>query len=325
MDCIDFTPKVTARRLLTQSDKITELELLLSKYRHKNDVFLPDETFYNPIKGPDDLERMADIIFKWLGIKHRSVSFHIDPKQEKLIVYSKNGATHSVTLGWKAQKDSMLCGGLVAHAIVHHVLLGRLKIQLETVAENEELADLGTIYSGLGILILNSFKSDSPALGSMAPANYVAECVDYFDERRLVTSLWQPYLLPGIIDQQIMTRIPVGRYKAFIQKRIKLKRNSRTHTFILIGLACLFFFSLVALLSLQPQSAAQNIQNQQETVSLLKSQYMRCNSTVARKLQTWDQTDIFMVRQIDADRTRCTSLKNRYNYELAQYEELIRK
>ena len=86
MDCIETDNDVATARLLTQADKIAELEKLFAKYRRKNDVFLPDDSFYKEIAGPEDAERMAASIFSWLGVKHRSITFHIDPKHDQLVV-----------------------------------------------------------------------------------------------------------------------------------------------------------------------------------------------------------------------------------------------
>lgn len=321
MDCIDSETKAVTAVLLTQADKIARLEAIFGKHRQKSDVFLPNESFYADIKGPDEIYAMADTLFLWLGIKHRSLHFHLDPNQEKLVSYKKEGAGSSITLGWRCEQDSFLAAAAVAHGIIHHIVLARQKIKLASTDETEELIDLGTIQAGFGIIIANSFSSPQPALGSMAPTNYISECLDYFSRQRIVESLWSPYVLPDVLDAHLTDIHPHNR-SGFVTQRLGTLRVRRMNKAIGIGALMLSLIAVAVMIIAWPKAQSLDKLSRYDSIRVLKSQVDQCEDTVRRKLSTWNQEDIFIQRQIEADKTRCASLRSRYNFEVARYNEM---
>lgn len=322
MDCISLEGKVTHISLLTHPDKLKKLEELFAKSRHKADVFLPNDTFYSDTVSTDDPERMADLLFKWLGIKHRSLNFHFDPNQEELINYKHDKNTSKVTLGWHCLEDSLVCGGAVAHAIVHHLLIARAKISLGEREEDEALADLGTIYAGFGVIILNSFESKR-ALGSMAETNYASEFIDYCKEQRIVDSVWQPFVLPAVATEYLDKKTQNSSLKPFIRARIRRAESHHKKLVLAVSILIVFIAGVTVLSLSQPKYLSVEMQEKRDSIALLKAEYEQCQATVKRKQETWDQSDIFIQRQIDADKTRCSSLKNRYNYEVNDYNSKL--
>jgi len=190
MDCVKSFSKTKKIQLLNQSDKIEFLETAFSSYKQKSDIFIPDASFYKQTTLQSDIDQMADAIFKWLNIKHRSIEFKTNANQPLYLDYTKKGAHSIVTINYAAQANSLLLGAVIAHAITHHLLISRSKVSIQNIGENEALTDLGTIYLGLGVLVLNGLNNAAPMLGYMAADNYVAECLDFFNERRLVPSIW---------------------------------------------------------------------------------------------------------------------------------------
>lgn len=323
MGCITFQGKVVQVSLLTHSDKIKKIEEVFSGNRHKSDIFLPDDDFYESTVSAEDPERMADSIFKWLGIKHRSVHFHVDPNQEQLLVYTHKKNASQLSLGPEVLQDPLLCAAVVAHGIVHHLLIARAKISLGESDENEALADLGTIYAGLGILVINGFETKQSALGSMGTQNYASEFLDYCSELRIVKSLWQPYVLPSVASEYLSTSTPLQKLKPFIKSRLSRSASRRKKitfglTVMLVTMGGVFY-----IMASQPKYLSAEMQEKRGTIALLKNQVEQCQNTVAYKQQKWDQSDIFIQRQIDADKTRCTSLTNRYNYEVNDYNSKL--
>ncbi|MBA3758022.1 hypothetical protein H0X10_00090 [Candidatus Saccharibacteria bacterium] len=323
MNCVNSHTEDPGTTLLTQTDKVVSLDKLFAKYRHTHDVFLPDETFYKAVTGPEDVEHMAGSIFKWLGIKHRSITFHIDPSQDQLVTVDVHKTSTRVVVGWVNQIDPFICGASVAHAIVHHLLICRAKLDLGNDQENEELADLGTIYLGLGIVVMNGFGSRTSVLGSMARTNYVAECLDYFKDRNVVPSLWQPYVIPSVIAQNTRNHLPDNQYVPYIRTQRTTHQTHKKRLVIIGSMALVMTGLLVAVFATKPRYLSAEMQDQKESINLLKDQHKQCQDTVLRKRQTWDQSDIFILRQIEADQTRCTSLKNRYNYEVGQFNSRL--
>lgn len=319
MQCVSIKDKVEQTALLTHADKIKKIEEVFSGIRYMADIFLPDDEFYGQIITVEDPERMADILFKWLGIKHRSVQFHIDPNQEQLIVYSHKKNTSQISLGLPVLEDPLLCGAAVAHAIVHHLLIGRAKISLGDHDENEALADLGTIYAGFGVLILNSLDTVQVPLGSMAVANYASEFMDYCNEHRIVNSVWQPYVLPSVATEYLSSRSAIKKLKPFIRRRLITQRTKKRKLVLGLVMSGLIVIGISIFTLTRPTGLSPDLQEKRDAIAILRSQIEQCHNLVKYKQQKWDQSDIFIQRQIDADRTRCESLTSRYNYELNDY------
>jgi hypothetical protein len=318
MDCIELEDKASQALLMTHQDKLQKLQSIFANNEHKSDLFLPDEDFYGNEVTVDDPERMAGILFKWLGVKHRSVTFHIDPNQDKLIQYKRTNNTSKVSLGLECLEDNFVCGAAVVHAVVHHLLISRAKLSLGDPEEDEVLADLGTIYSGFGVIILNSLRSKK-VLGSMGEMNYSAEFLDYCSNHRIVDSIWQGYVLPDISADVLQRPSQFSNLRPYVISRIQ-RAHSHRFTTVFTGMFLFVLMSVFTVIYLnRPASLSAEMREKQDAVAVLRAEIDRCEDTVKRKQQTWDQTDIFIQRQIDADKTRCASLISRYNYELNQY------
>lgn len=318
MDCILRKGRTEHVTLLTHADKVKKLEEFLGSKRHRIDLFLPEDVFYGTTVGPDDPERMADQIFKWLGVKHRSLVLHIDSNQETLMSYEHTKAGSRVVLGWRCQEDVLLCGAVVAHAVVHHLLIARARISFGSHEEDESITDLATIHAGLGVLILNSFGKQ-PVLGMMGRINYASEFLDYCNQHQLVSSLWQPYVMPDTATQYLSAKSKAGILKPFIVRSIKRTRSQKW--IVTASVSCFVLITGVGaiIVSNQPARLSAEMLEKRDSISVLKAQVEQCQETVNRKEATWDRSDIFIQRKIEADETRCASLRSRYNYEVGQY------
>jgi len=322
MDCVQTDTTATTLLLLTHADKVSELQKQLKNHTGNAGIFLPDENFYQKISSSEDVERMADTLFKWLGIKHKSIRFRIDSNQNDLVIYEKVGKYTRATLGWRCLKDPFLCGAALAHAILHHILLSRRKIRLENTDENETLTDLATIYAGFGIVIMNGLSDGTPVLGNMAPANYIAEFLDYVSDQQIVSGVWQPYVLPNVLSP-FVTYDPVYEPAPYVTAFLQKRRAAKRKLFALISLSFIIISAAALYVLYQPRQLSAELAEQRDRVNVLKTQYAHCEETVRYKETHWDTSDIFIVRQIDADKTRCASLKSRYNFELNAYNTRI--
>lgn len=319
MECITFEGKVEHISMLTHADKVKKLEALLSNKRHTSDLFLPDDIFYGETVQPEDPERMADTLFKWLGIKHRSVHIHINPEQTPLVAYTHRRNASQISLSLDVLEDPLLCAAAVAHGIIHHLLIARAKVSLGIAEDDEALTDLGTIYAGFGVLVLNALESKHHPLGSMGAHNYAAEFMDYCTQQRIVNNVWEPYILPDISKGLLVSQPSTKKLKPYIKARLQ-KSRSRKHKFTMF-LAVLLLLTVggAVLAMTQPKKLTVEMQEKQESIAILKTQYEQCQKLVAYKTERWDESDIFIQRQIEADKSRCLSLKNRFNYEVSTY------
>lgn len=320
MDCLNFNEplKSTNKVLLTHSDKVLALQESLNTYRHDSDIFLPDDNFYLKINGPEDINQMANTIFRWLKIKHKSLVFHLDSSQDEPLIFSKSHGHSQATLGWKVLDDPLYAGSLIAHSIIHHLLAGRHRLIMSESYENESITDLGTIYSGLGILVLNGLENRYNSLGAMAKENYVSEFLDFVSDQRIVNTVWQPYVLPSVIESFI--DIESTPTKIGFVGRLESKRKSTKIKYTLAASAILTTILLITFYSAtRPKYSEADLVEHRYTINILKEQVRYCEKTLEYKKSRWDNSDVFIKRQIDADATRCKSLQNRYNFELNSY------
>lgn len=319
MQCVIESSGTKKLQLITHTDRVKELTSMLAHIRHKADLFLPSDTFYPEQVSSEDPERMAHEIFSWMGIKHRSLIFHMDPDQDQLVQYSYVKHKSQVSFNMQAMQNPFVCGAAVAHAITHHLIIARAKVQLNATQEDEAFADLATVYAGLGILILNSFSTKTPALGGMAQANYASEFLDYCSGQRIVSSIWMPHILPNITETHLGAHDKSKRLVPFLSAYTKHVASHRRGIALVTSATGLLLIAILSLFLSQPKALSADMLEKRDGISVLKAQIAHCEATVKRKLATWDQSDIFIERQIQADNTRCNSLKSRYNYEVGEY------
>jgi hypothetical protein len=325
MDCLESDKKPSELGLLTLTDKQIAISDIFASHHSKSDVFLPDDEFYNEPLTPESITSMLDKVFKFLGVKHRSVTLHLDNKSQVAVKYNHKSKNSQITIGAPGLENPFVCGATVAHAVMHHFLHSRAKLYANDPELNEELTDLATIESGLAILILNSFAAKQPILGAMAEQNYLAECLDFFKSRLVVDNVWKPFVLPEVLHTiNDSEPLPRPRLKAL---KMRIASQSRHRKFIISGsLSVVLLLSITGIwLSQQPSTLSAEMLSQRESIEVLKYQYKICEETVKRKQATWDTSDIYMQQQIDKDASRCISLRNRHNFEVSSYNDKIQQ
>jgi len=123
--------------------------------------FLPDDDFYGNWGGDDDsLVAMLGAILQWLRIDGRSVVAGFTPDLGSPGVFFRQGGTDFILVDASHRNDPFAAAAILAHESTH-LLLSRLQLGCEDVLANELFTDLATIYTGLGIVILNGMKRKS--------------------------------------------------------------------------------------------------------------------------------------------------------------------
>jgi len=156
--------------------------------------FFPPRDFYNKWSGNDfSLAIMAQKILSYLNepVGNFIVVFHSSLGDTPGVFTVTKEGQEVIFVNDKYVKDPYAVSAVLAHEIMHLYLMSRKHIVLEDKKENELLTDLGTIYLGLGILVINgmSYKSNwfLTVIGLFAGVLYVNEqklAFGYFEPRQ---------------------------------------------------------------------------------------------------------------------------------------------
>lgn len=154
------------KEIKTSEGKINFIESLLVRNNFRiGNIFLPTDDFYSQWDNSDEsLQLMASRLIKWLNFCP-SVPLFIgfNDSISSPGVYINNGENiglknfHAILIKSQYCNNPFQCAAILAHEIMHFYLIQQNNIVINDIKENELLTDLGTIYSGLGILIINSF------------------------------------------------------------------------------------------------------------------------------------------------------------------------
>lgn len=152
----------------------------------------PLRNFYSEWSANDfSLSVMAQRILSYLNepMGNLTVSFRSDlgdtPGR-----FTVEGDREFIFVNSKYRGDPYAVGAILAHEIMHLYLMSRKNVVLKNKAENELLTDLGTIYLGLGVLVINgmSYKSNwfLTVIGLFAGVLYI-------NEQKLTFGYFDPY------------------------------------------------------------------------------------------------------------------------------------
>jgi len=173
------------------NQKIGYLYLQLKEEMEKAKTpFFPFRDFYSQWSANDfSLVLMAQKILTYLNepMGNLVITFRND-LGEKPGLFTMQSGQEFILVNTKYRNDPYAVGAILAHEIMHLYLMSRKHIFLPNAEENELLTDLGTIYLGLGIVVINgmAYKSNwiLTALALLAGVLYVKEeklFFGYFD------------------------------------------------------------------------------------------------------------------------------------------------
>jgi hypothetical protein len=317
MLCInaDLT-KTQSLDLLTKAEKIKTLNTLFGhKFINHGKLFIPPDKFYpQGLVDDEQLDFMATTTLRWLGVKHASVEVVFSDRTARG-EYTHIGSKHRISIPHDLQSEALACASVLAHQLMHYYLVSKKRIILSEENENEIFTDLAIIYSGLGSILLN---------GMDHPSASVIEELRLFTDTHSVS----PAVLSLSTTPQLIKRM--GKRQRSIKKIHPYFAYLHDQSIQHIKKLLLVFISLLLIIAAayfvwlqRPRSLPAELQNQKETIDILHSQYERCAAEVTKKQAALDMTDIFMVRRVEADQTRCKSIKNQYNYEVDKYNQNI--
>ena len=151
----------TIETLETDDDKFQRLNKLFEKRTNKDEIFIPDQEFYS-----ESLIEMTNTLLDFIGMPSKGEELYVDyiafdAKSTAAGLYTYSDGTHYIHINSRKAKDRYQIAAVLAHELMHFILLGVMKYSLNTTRQNEELTDIATIVCGFGVVVTNGFKYDS--------------------------------------------------------------------------------------------------------------------------------------------------------------------
>lgn len=318
--------------LLTEEAKIMRIKKILPSHSMRGSFFTPDDAFYQIPRDNDGLKSMSKEISKWIGFKPvgLKVTFTRDISDDSCFVVSDDGP--AILIHGRHAKNPFACTGLLAEGLIEYYLEYRKHLKIDDSEEQKTLVMLGVVYSGLGLLALNYTTSywqehypklyylfhHSRDIGKAA-ARYTAYvsrfALDYGIELGPFAKYlcpWAQILLPSKW-QHISNRLDYVKSARH--------RSRRAYLALIVSLFIVITGTITSsyIVSRRLPTLPRDLREERSEIDILKDSYDACNASVAKKQKQYDQTDFFIVRNIEADKERCLSIRNKYNYRVEDF------
>src|SRR5579883_343814 len=155
--------KYRTAHLPTDEDKLAKLDSLLHMREHKGEYLLPDMHFYSL-----NLYNMAEVMLDWIGIRTKDTliinyanDFESSGLKNVAGFYTEIDGIHYIYLNSEKVKNSYQAAAVLAHELMHYILMGIAHFKLDETLQNEKFTDIATVFTGLGIIVTNGFEFKS--------------------------------------------------------------------------------------------------------------------------------------------------------------------
>ncbi len=327
--------------LMSRADMQRQLkELLGEHFHHSGELFLPGPTFYK-LTTNSDLTRASKELCQWLGVKPGHLSAKFAATDGPVGSRIKNGKT-TILINKEYQQNGFEAAAVLVHQVMHFALNQKKRFLLAPDQTNEEFINESIINSGLGLLVLNCLGYPKPLfirlLIKLHPGLYMIadlynrqkmteSFLNYINDHQIVYETYSSKLAPWakkLLPKPIKTlgqpdKRPSVHFQN-VQRRVLIERIRIT----LLGLVSVsvFGFSLYWYAQ-RPDPIPREIVEQYETIKALEQNYQRCAEKVLQLRRTLDRDDLSAVRIAEAEENRCTSLRNRYDYQVNKYNAAL--
>lgn len=336
--------KVEIKEAASHEDKIRLLEQLFSRKIHgSGKILTPDDGFYVQTNTVEGLWHISTRIFEWLGLDPNDLVIDYSDEIEPPGLFFRDNGTSYIYINSKHRENPFEVSAILAHEIMHYVLLTFLNVALEETHDNEQFTDVATIYSGLGILVLNGFSYDSGwvetaiaamfgalrirtqtlSFGYYKPKQYAKMFALYLDSHGLSAKDSAPYFLPGTKHF-----LPVGlrasglskKKPAYVVASVKSSRIQKATKLgaiiLMIPVAGLFWWLRTGM-----STSSTSPQVNQVLVEELKSQRAEvdaCYSKLRVLESSVDTTSADSVNNYNNNLDVCKGLKDNYNARISE-------
>lgn len=323
--------------LLTVEAKITKIKQLLPEHEHGGRFFLPDNTFYVAPVDNSGLKSIATTICVWIGFKPVGIRFRFTAtKHESWFETTETGPT--IFINRRFSRNAYACAALLAKHLIQYYLEFRKHLVLKDSKEQQELISLGVVHSGLGIVGLNYthspfWQEQYPKLYYLAHKShahskltqqYAHFTQNYASENGLAIKPIMKYLCPWAWPYFSNTDRVYVKAAGYVENETKKAKNAYIG---LVGSVLFVAFGAILsgyVFSQRPRFLPAGLQNEKEEIEILRNSYELCTGSITKKEANYKNEDIFIERSLEADHTRCTSLRNLYNYRVEQYNKQLK-
>lgn len=319
--------------LEAQADLIVDV---LSRYNWPTGkIFSYSQDFYNTS------EAFTKELLEWLKIKNLEVTIIKEPElhtmstyvvsKDKLLIYIRDDGSLSIYA--KA--------ALVSQALGEYMVIEKFGIELQNNTQNKtQFLQVACVYLGLGVVILNGINRTTSWIDQLwnnyirsktesakFPEEYANIFVHFIEQFNCdINSIagqlmpWVPSFLPS--RYAMVVRDSTTFSKATKYAQTKRMGNNLSHFGILFLFIVLIFGSWF-LINQNDDELSSAQRDNRENLEVLKHQYNLCVKNVQQKQEAYSKDDVFFERSIQADLSRCESIRNNYNFEADKFNESI--
>lgn len=322
--------------LLTHEAKLAKFQKIFGeKLTHRGKLFRPTVEFYNRFENDYELTESAKVIYKWLGYKPYKVSAAFSEGNDIRV------SQDHIEIPKYYQDFPYQAAACLSLGILRQLIIFRLSYD----EADDSFIEFASIESGLGIAILNGLHGKRSffslvnhslhmrwsahhdiSLSDFSANEYANSLVDYAVMYRLPAEAWYPY-----ISNEARALLPVKLKHAPHAHPITIRRHKRESTrwwtkLWLIATIAGVLFSLVGFLLSQfaPQPSPAAVQHG-HILAILEDSVRICDKAVKEQQNNANLNDIFNDMSINETKSRCQSLRNKYNYYAGLYNQEIDK
>lgn len=308
-----------------------------SRFSHHGQIFEPTEVFYQTVLSDSDLKHQYTQLCRWLGVPKTSLKVRFASAAP-----TNHSSKQGVAIQSGLRKNAPVCAAILARHIAR-VCLERHGLPSDPF-QAAALIDAFTIEYGLGVVMLNGLAASKklpygPAShlaghhlatkNFLAPRAYAKRFIEFTHRFHLDIASWGGLLTPRarLLLPRVL-RHPASRSPKRPEAVRILDRQNRVRKVkaLLVGALAIGLIGVsIFVTSNRPRYLPPELSIQREKIDQLRNLYQLCNNAVSKEQNETDQANFFIARSTEADKNRCVSLRNKYNYEVDQYNQAIRQ
>lgn len=321
-------------QILTTEDKEALFQRLFGdRLLHDGKLYVPNVEFYNLIKDDAGLTHAAKLLCRWIGIKPYRLSVHFTnsttPSNDPTRIY-----VPAEYREFPYQTGALLTLGVIRHLLAHRD---------SSVNYDEGFVEFTSLRLGLGIVVLNGlhgrrslidhlhrivrlhwYVHNDIQLAAYRPSEYGSELLAFARTYRIPAEGWYAYV-SNEARALLPLRLPHTPHVRPLFER--QHRRAAHHWWTRLWLGALVLALLIAtsvyVLAQRAPSISKAQAERYETIQVLSNAFRTCERAVRQQQNTADLQDIYADMSVNAAKSRCQSIRNKYNYLVTQFNQNI--
>lgn len=300
---------------LTRAEKIASIRRYTTTINHRDALFLPDEEIYSTKLDRQSAEVIAKKICLWLGVKPYNVSFCIGEPTG----YRKKNGHHTISA--PQTDNSFLFAADITRACLEYYF------QRQKQEVDKEYIELASIELGLGIVFMNTLTTRKKSeLYYLKSWQYIELFCDYIDVNHFDRRTVMEHLIKKASRQmpKRFQNIKVLRPEPFVgTERVQTWRLITRKTGLIMIAVTIIFVGIFAWAQ-KPKKLSIEQQLKSENIDTLLRSYNLCEKNAEKLQMTKSEDDVFTYRHVEAQLSRCNSIKNKHDFLVQEYNQELR-